>query len=421
MPMVDERAMLETLRALRTFHLMTKTTLLRSVLAVAALVASPFLANDARATVGDILETNEGNVLRFRTPGATPATVATGLSNPKGIVFDGVGRFYVADAAKGSVIVFSLPGGAGNTFVSGLNSPVGLAFDVAGALYIGESASGNIIRIAPGGGRSTFASGLGAPAGLAFDNSGNLLVADFTGGKIYKVAPDGSTTTFATGLNLPAGLAIDNAGTLFVADSGSGTIFKFTPDGTKSTFVSDLGRPFGIALEANGSLVVADNEEGATVRYSATGTRSLIFKSDFNTPEFLAIEPAPHQLLNISTRGLVMGGDDVLIAGFFVGGLGPVGTNIVVRALGPSLTPLGVGNALPDPVIELRDASGTLIGFNNDWKDSQQEAIMNTGLAPTDDKESALVTSLHGGSFTAIVRSASTQTGTAVVEVYNLQ
>lgn len=413
--------MLETLRALRTFTIMTKKTFLRSLLAVAALAACPFLANDAHATVGDILETNEGNVLRFRTVGATPATVATGLSNPKGIVFDGLGRFFVADEDKGAVIVFSLPGGSGTTFVSGFDSPVGLAFDVAGNLYVGESASGDVIKVGRDGGRTTFASGLGAPAGLAFDNGGNLFVADFSGGKIYKIAPDGTQSTFATGLSFPAGLAVDSAGNLFVADSGSGTIFKFAPDGTRSDFATDLGRPFGIALEANGSLVVADNEEGATVRYSATGDRTIIFISDFNTPQFLAIEPAPHQLLNISTRGLVMGGDDVLIAGFFIGGTGPLGTTIVLRALGPSLTPFGVANALPDPVIELRDASGTLIGFNNDWKDSQQEALTNTGLAPKNDKESAILTSLNGGAFTAIVRSATAATGTALVEVYNLQ
>lgn len=400
---------------------MTKTTFLRSLLAIVALAGAPFLANTAHAIVGDILETNEGNVLRFRTPGATPATVATGLSNPKGIVFDGLGRFYVADEDRGAVIVFSLPGGAGTTFVSGLDSPVGLAFDVSGNLYIAESGSGNVIQIPKGGGKNTFATGLGGPAGLAFDNSGNLFVADFSGGKVYKIAPDGTRTTFATGLNLPAGLAADSAGNLFVSDSGSGTIFKYAPDGSRTSFATGLGRPFGIALEANGSLVVADNEEGATVRYSATGTRSLIFSSDFNTPEFLAIEPAPHQLLNISTRGLVMTGDNVLIAGFFVGGTGPVGTNVVVRALGPSLTALGVTNALPDPVLELRDASGTLLASNNNWKDSQQEAIMNTGLAPTSDAESAIVTSLHGGAFTAIVRSATGETGTAVVEVYNLQ
>ena len=398
---------------------MTKSTFLRSLLAVVALAATPFLPHPAYGAVGDILETNEGNVLRFRITGATPATVVTGLANPKGIVFDGLGRFYVADEDRGSVLVFTLPGGTGNTLVSGLKSPVGLAFDVSGNLYVAESGSGNVIKIV-GTTKSTFASGLGGPAGLAFDNSGNLFVADFTGGKIYKIAPDGTQSTFATGLNQPAGLAADSAGNLFVSDSGSGTIFKYAPDGSRTSFATGLGRPFGIALEPSGSLVVADNEEGATIRYSAAGVRTLIFSSDFNTPEFLAVEPAAHQLLNISTRGLVMSGDDVLIAGFFIGGTGPVGTKVVVRALGPSLTALGITNALPDPVLELRDASGTLIASNNNWKDSQQEAITNSGLAPTNDNESAILTSLHGGSFTAIVRSATGETGTAVVEVYNL-
>src|SRR5687767_11341903 len=113
---------------------MTKTTFLRALLALSALAATSFLANTAHAVVGDILETNEGNVLRFRIPGATPATVATGLANPKGIVFDGLGRFYVADEDRGAVLVFSLPGGQGNTFVSGLDSPIGLAFDISGNL-----------------------------------------------------------------------------------------------------------------------------------------------------------------------------------------------------------------------------------------------------------------------------------------------
>jgi hypothetical protein len=126
-------------------------------------------------------------------------------------------------------------------------------------------------------------------------------------------------------------------------------------------------------------------------------------------------------LLNISTRGLVQSGDDVLIAGFVVGGTGPVGTSVVVRALGPSLSALGVANPLPDPTLELRDSSGTLLATNNDWKDTQETAISATTLAPADDHESAIVTSLHGGSFTAIVRSATAATGTAVVEVYNLQ
>ncbi|HEX8489620.1 MAG TPA: hypothetical protein VF626_01260, partial [Chthoniobacterales bacterium] len=214
----------------------------------------------------------------------------------------------------------------------------------------------------------------------------------------------------------------DNAGNLFVADSGTGTIFKFTPDGTKSNFATGLGRPFGIAFDRSGNLVVADNEEGATLRFSPDGTKTIIFQSEFNTPQFVGIEPAQHHLLNISTRGLVHSGDDVLIAGFFIGGTGPVGTVVVVRALGPSLTPLGVTNALPDPVLELRDSSGTLIASNNNWKDSQQALISGSyaNLVPKNDAESVIVATLRGGSYTAIVRSATTATGTALVEVYHL-
>jgi len=131
-------------------------------------------------------------------------------------------------------------------------------------------------------------------------------------------------------------------------------------------------------------------------------------------------QAANSQLAQISTRGLVQGGNDVLIAGFVVGGTGPVGTSILVRALGPSLSAFGISNPLADPVIELRDASGTLIASNNDWKDTQGSAISVTTLQPTDDHESAILTSLHGGAFTAIVGSATGAPGTAVVEVYNL-
>jgi hypothetical protein len=229
-------------------------------------------------------------------------------------------------------------------------------------------------------------------------------------------------TTFATGLKNPAGLAVDASGNLFEADSGSGSIFQFAPDGTKTTFVSTgLTRPYGLAFEATGSLIVADNGAGATLRFSTAAAKTTIFQSNFNTPQFVAIAPAQHQLLNVSTRGLVQGGNDVLIAGFTIGGTGPVGTSIVVRALGPSLSAFGINNALPDPVLELRDASGTLLASNNDWKDSQQAAIQASNLAPTNDRESAIITSLRGGAFTAIVGSATGAPGLAVVEVYNPQ
>ena len=415
---VDERPVLGTLDTPNK-HIMMKKFFLRSLLA-ASLLAMPFFALSASAAVGDIYETNEGNLLRLSPAGGTPATVATGFSNPKGLVFDGNGHLYVADAGKGIVVSFNVPDGGGLTFAAGLSSPTGVAFDKAGILYVSESGTGNILKFAPDKTKTTFASATGASAGLVFDRNNNLFSADFNGGKIYKFAPDGTKTTFVTGLNFPAGLAFDSAGNLFEADSGSGTIFKFAPDGTKTSFVTGIGRPYGIAFDATGNLIVADNANGATIQYSPSAVKKVIFQSNFNTPAFVAIEPAQHRLLNISTRGFVRGGNDVLIAGFVVGGNGPVGTSILVRALGPSLAAFGITDPLADPVLELRDASGTLIASNNDWKDSQQEAITNTTLAPSNDREAAILATVPGGQFTAILGSATGTPGTAVVEVYNL-
>jgi sugar lactone lactonase YvrE len=396
-----------------------KKTLLPSLFA-AALLATPFLSQSASGAVGDILETNEGNILRFKINGGTPGTFATGLTNPKGLVFDGNGHLYVADPGKNAVIVFTVPDAAGATFAPNLNSPSGVAFDTAGFLYVSEAGSGDITKFGPDGAKTTFAANTGASAGLAFDNNGNLYASDFNGGKINKFTPSGTKTVFASGLSFPAGLAVDAAGNVFEADSGSGNIFKFAPDGTKTTFVNGIGRPYGIAFDLTGNLIVADNENGATLRYTPDGVKSTVFTSNFNTPAFVAVEPAQHHLLNMSTRGLVQGGNDVLIAGFVVGGTGPVGTTIVIRGLGPSLSGFGVTNPLADPFLELRDASGTLITSNNDWKDTQQDAITAIRLVPTDDKESAILINLHGGTYSAILGTANGAPGTGVIEVYNI-
>lgn len=402
---------------------MTKTNFLRPWLTLTLVVAGSFAAINARAAVGDIYETNEGTILRFKPTGGTPGPFATGLSNPKGLVFDGKGKLYVADAGRNAIVFYNTMDGLSGTYVStGLSSPVGLAFDATGNLYVADSGSGNVFKfVIATGAKSTFASSVGGPGGLAFDSSGNLFVADFTGGIIYKIAPNGTKTSFATGLDLPAGLAVDSAGNVFVADSGTGTIFKFTPAGAKSSFATGLGRPFGIAFDASGNLIVGDNETGATLKFNPAGVKSTLFASEFNTPQFVAVEPAPHQLLNISTRGLVQTGDNVLFAGFIVGGSGPVGTAVVVRARGPSLAAAGVPDPLQDPVLELRDSSGNLIAANDNWKDTQETLISGAGLSLSDDRESGIYVTLHGGSYTAIVRGVNNTTGTAVLEVYNIQ
>jgi len=387
-------------------------------LLAAGVLATSFLALNARAAVGDIYETNGGNILRLRTVGGTPSTWATGFTNPKGLVFDGNGHLYVADPGKNAILQFTVPDAVGITYLFGLNGPTGVALDNAGNLYVSEAGTGNILKFTSDKTKTTFAASTGASAGLAFDTSGNLYAADFNGGKIYKFTPDGTKTTFASGLNLPAGLAVDRAGNVFEADSGTGNINKFAPDGTQTNFAKGLSRPYGLAFDPSGNLIVADNETGSTVRYTPEGTKTVIFQSDFNTPAFVAVEPAQHHLLNISTRGLVQGGNNTLIAGFVVGGTGPVGTTVIIRALGPSLSAFGISNPLPDPVLELHDSSGTVIASNNDWADTQSGVLSNSGLAPSDPHESAILVTLQGGAYTAVVGTVTGAPGTALVEVY---
>lgn len=126
------------------------------------------------------------------------------------------------------------------------------------------------------------------------------------------------------------------------------------------------------------------------------------------------------QLANISTRGFVGTDDDVMIGGFIIAQEDQDG-QVLIRALGPSLSSVGLTEALVDPTLELHDSNGAVISTNDDWKDSNQAAIEATGLAPTKVKESAILATLPGGGYTAIVRGVGGALGIALVEVYRLQ
>ena len=123
------------------------------------------------------------------------------------------------------------------------------------------------------------------------------------------------------------------------------------------------------------------------------------------------------KLANISTRGLVQTGDNVMIAGTIV--LGQASQRVLVRAIGPSLT---VPGKLADPTLELRDGNGTLIRANDNWRSDQEIEISATGAAPTDDLESALIETLpaNGAVYTATVRGVNDTSGVALVEIYAL-
>jgi plastocyanin len=127
---------------------------------------------------------------------------------------------------------------------------------------------------------------------------------------------------------------------------------------------------------------------------------------------------ASSKLGNISTRAFVQAGNNVMIGGFIAVGSSPI--KVIVRAIGPSLANHGITNPLHDPTLELHNGNGTVIAFNDNWKESQQAQIQATGLAPSDDAESAIVQTVVPGNYTAIVRGKNDSIGVALVEVYAL-
>ena len=121
---------------------------------------------------------------------------------------------------------------------------------------------------------------------------------------------------------------------------------------------------------------------------------------------------------NVSTRGQVGTGDDILIGGFIIGG--STAKRVVIRAIGPSLSQSNVPNPLSDPYLELRDSNGNLLEANDDWQQSPEAGIIIADhLAPSSSKESAMAPTLAPGNYTALVKGVGGTTGTGLVEVYD--
>lgn len=133
-------------------------------------------------------------------------------------------------------------------------------------------------------------------------------------------------------------------------------------------------------------------------------------------------QAADSSLANISTRGFVQGGNEVMIGGFILGG-NPNDTRVALRGIGPSLSQFGLTNLLADPTLELHDANGATLIANDNWTDDAVSAAQLTanGLAPKDDKESGIFTTLPPGAFTAILAGKDGGIGTGLVEIYNLK
>jgi hypothetical protein len=166
--------------------------------------------------------------------------------------------------------------------------------------------------------------------------------------------------------------------------------------------------------------------ESAIVRTLDPGSYTAILRGKNNGTGVGLIEvydlqaSVDSKLANISTRALVEAGDNVLIGGIIGGGSGSQ-PKVLIRAIGPSLTGLGVANALQDPSLELHDNNGALIASNNDWQSDHQAEIQATGLAPSSPQESAILATLLPTNYTAIVRGVNNTSGVGLVEVYHIQ
>jgi hypothetical protein len=189
------------------------------------------------------------------------------------------------------------------------------------------------------------------------------------------------------------------------------------PSGKAALLWKVYSGPAGVAF-AN------PNQMSTSATINTPGTYTFVFSADDAVHavafDAVVVRVTGHDALaNISTRVQVGTSDNVAIAGFII--VGNTGKQVVVRGLGPSLAGAGVQGALADPILELHSADGALLLRNDDWQETQEQALRDAGFAPTNNFESALLTTLAPGAYTAVLQSKDGSPGIGLLEVYDLQ
>lgn len=221
------------------------------------------------------------------------------------------------------------------------------------------------------------------------------------------------------------GPSLMNDGQPFEGRLGNPTLELFDAGNKSLAFNDDwMDSPDRSEIE-NSGVRPSDPREPAIARTLAPGRYTAIVRGRDNTTGIAVVEAydrdngAGSKLANISTRGFVETGDNVMIGGFITGSQNG-GTGVLVRAIGPSLRAKGIAAALADPVLELKDQNGSTIRANDNWKEGQREQIEATGAAPSEDAESALIATVNPGNYTAIVTGKNGTTGVGLVEIFDL-
>jgi hypothetical protein len=191
---------------------------------------------------------------------------------------------------------------------------------------------------------------------------------------------------------------------------------------TNDDWQTDIGAAF---IVANGLEPGNPSESATLLQNLAPGAYTVVVTGKDSTSGIGLVElydlwPISNSsMANMSSRGSVGTGDNVLISGFIVGDVGS--TTVVVRALGPSLASFGVSQPLSDPILTIYDSKGSVIATNDNWQDDNNAIdVQRNGLAPPNKLDSAIVLHLPAGNYTAVVRGANGATGNALVEVYDL-
>ncbi len=412
-------------------------------------------------------DASAGVIYKYAADGS-PTVFAEGLSGPRGLAFDPDGNLFVSEADANRITKIT-PAGTKTPFASNLATPLGLAFDTSGNLYEVDFSTGKILRFTPTGARTVFARRLAAPRQLAFDKNGDLFVANFATQVILKITPAGTQTTFATNVNA-GGLAFEpgtaflaNISTrLFVQTGNNVGIGGFIISGSvpKKVLIRGIGPSLAappsnvanampdprIELHQGDPILVAndnwqtatnfgdipvefrpsDSRESAIFTILQPGSYTVVMQPSDNTATGVGLievfdsdEAADARLRNVSTRGFAGTGDNVMIGGFITKG-GNGFTEVVVRAIGPSLREVNIPNALPNPTLELRNENGELVMANDNWKETQQASIQASRLAPEKNLESAIRVELPAGAYTVIVAGKNGTSGVGLVEVFNL-
>ena len=393
--------------------------------------------------------TGHGTVLEIAQDG-TISTVLTGLNEPAGMAFRparfsgdtvGVGNLYVADPVIGVITELPKVGGPA-TFASG-GSPNFLAFEVNSSAAAPTPTPTATPRPTPRPSPSVSPTATPRPTATPEPTPGNgparllnistraevltndkVLIGGFivtgTGGPkkvlLRAIGPSladanqpvaNALANPVLELHKPDGSVITNNNWKDSQEQAITATHLAPTNDLESAIVATLD-PLDPAVSGSGvytAIVSGKNGE--------TGTALVeIYDLDDSSSQT--------KLGNLSTRGFVGTDDNVLIGGFILGGEA-LDESILIRAIGPSL-PLGeVAHALADPTLELHNADGATVSFNNDWKDSNESAIAATGLAPKKGKESAILANLLTGTYTAIVRGNEDTEGVALVEIYHLQ